>query len=321
MDNNVKVSVLMSIYNESIDQIKESVESMISQTFQDYECIIILDNPDRDDIDALINGYKDPRFRLYKNDSNIGLAMSMNKAASLSKAGILARMDADDIAEEEKLEICYNVITTNKADVVFSNYHFIDGNSVIIDDRYKIEYKEGYVASKEIALSPNQIHHPTVMMRRSIFEAVGGYRNFPCAQDSDLWLRMQEHGAVFYSIMKPLLRYRVNPQGTTQKKLFKQQLTTHYIYSLSIERMQTGKDSYSIENYNDYLKRGGLYSTIQNNLFRFGWWSLNEAKHSALPIQILLRISVFLLVPQLRNYYLMSKKKNRLLSKLGNNEK
>ena len=96
------------------------------------------------------------------------------------------------------------------------------------------------------------------MMRRETFERVGGYRDFPCAQDSDLWMRMQEGGAAFYLLKRPLLKYRINSEGTTQKKYFKQQLTLHYIYSLSIERLETGKDSFSKDNYTDYLSKCGL---------------------------------------------------------------
>ena len=313
-----KVSILMSVYNDPLNYLKESVESIIAQTFTDFECIIIQDNPGRDDVEPFIQGFNDPRFKVYKNEKNLGLALSMNRAAGFASANVFARMDADDIADPRKLELGYDAISKKNADVVFSNYEFIDGNSKIIEDRYKRVFKDGYVVSEDIAMTPNQIHHPTVMMRKSVFEKVGGYRNFPCAQDSDLWLRLQENGAVFYSIAQPLLLYRINPQGTTQMKLFKQQLTTHYIYSLSLERIQTGKDSYSIENYECFLDSHGLNSKWQNKLFRFGWWCLTKAKSVVFPFNQILRLCAFVFVSHFRRYYLMARKKKRLLSKTAN---
>ena len=93
-----KISVIMSIYNETEKFIKECFESLTKQTFSEFEVIVILDNPSRfDEIDDFIRIYGDDRFILHCNDKNLGLAESMNVAITLSSSDILARMDADDI--------------------------------------------------------------------------------------------------------------------------------------------------------------------------------------------------------------------------------
>ncbi len=309
------ISVLMSVYNENEAQIVESVHSMIEQSFRDFELIIVIDNPQRDDIQGIIDQFADDRIRIIRNESNIGLAMSMNVAASYARAKIFARMDADDIAELNRFEVEYDILCNKKADVVFSNYSFINMESDVIDGNYKRKYIEGYVDPEEIALRPNVIHHPTVMMKRGIFEAVGGYRDFPCAQDTDLWLRMQEHGAVFYRTEEKLLKYRISTQGTTQSKYFKQQLTAHYIYKLSIERLVSGNDSYSIANYNTYLLTHGVNSKYNNNLFGFGLKCLRREKITRYPLNLIIRAFVFLIVPQLRHYYLLEIKKKKIIKK------
>lgn len=309
------LSILMSIYNESESQIHESVSSILDQTFADFELIIVCDNPNRDDIDEIMSLYQDERIRLVYNEKNIGLAMSMNKAAELAKADIFARMDADDIAFPNRLQEEYNIFQGGNVDVVFTDYCFIDDQSNDIKQVHSFpENVEGIVPSKMIARTPSLIHHPTVMMRREAFEKVGGYRDFPCAQDSDLWMRMQESDAVFYLLKKPLLKYRINSLGTTQKKYFKQQLTMHYIYSLSIERLEIGKDSFSKENYADYLSRCGIGSKSAEKRFQRALEFLLKAMEARPTGRILYRLLAFVISRQHRNYYLMKRKKEKIIN-------
>lgn len=312
---NTKISVLMSIYNETESQIKESVSSILSQSFVNYELIVVCDNPDRDDIDAIMSLYQDERIRLAYNEKNIGLALSMNKAAKMAKATIFARMDADDIALPTRLEEEYNILQEGNVDVVFSDFSYIDDASNDIKQLHSYpEIVDGIVPSKIIATTPTLIHHPTVMMRREMYERVGGYRDFPCAQDSDLWMRMQESGAVFYLLKKPLLKYRINSEGTTQKKYFKQQLTMHYIYSLSIERLETGADSFSNENYLDYLTKCGMGSKSVEARFQRALGFLRKAMEVGPVARVFYRIVVFVISPLHRKFYFMKKRKEKLIN-------
>src|SRR5690625_4352531 len=117
--------------------------------------------------------------------------MSLNKAATYATTEIYARMDADDISHPKRLRIQYESLLSGKYDLVFSNYTYIDEESKPIarENRYWDEediYK--YLPTKSV------IHHPTVMMTKRIFDKVSGYRNFPSAQDFDLWLRLLEKG-------------------------------------------------------------------------------------------------------------------------------
>lgn len=310
-----EISILMSIYNESESQIHESVSSILNQTFTDFELIIVCDNPNRDDIDDIMSQYQDERIRLAYNENNMGLAMSMNIAAELARANLFARMDADDIAYPNRLQEEYKIFQDSNVDVVFSDYSFIDEQSKDIKQVHSFpDNVEGIVPSKMIATTPSLIHHPTVMMRRESFERVGGYRDFPCAQDSDLWMRMQEMGAVFYLLKKPLLKYRINSEGTTQKKYFRQQLTMHYIYSLSIERLETGKDTFSKENYVDYLSRCGVDSKSAEKRFQRALGVLLKAMETGGIERMIYRILAFLISSQHRNFYLMKRKKEKLLN-------
>lgn len=300
------ISVLMSVYNESETFIRESISSMLIQTFKEFELIIIIDNPDREDVVKIINSFNDSRIIYLKNTSNIGLAMSMNKAAQLAKSNIFVRMDADDVALPLRFELEYHKLLQSHSDLIFSAYLTIDEEGNFIKENINECLIDNIKLRKKIAVKPNLIHHPTVMFTREIFERVGGYRNFPCAQDADLWMRMAEAGCNFIYLPNVLLKYRINSQGVTQTKWFKQQLTVHYIYKLGLERMLKGRDNYSIENYNFFLKKSGIDNSIAERTLLYAHKKLILAQHSYGLYKYWLRISAFLLSRELRLNYLIS---------------
>lgn len=258
-----KISVIMSIYNEPVQFIIACIESIKIQTFSEFEVIVVLDKPDRkQEISDLFLNNCDNRFKLFCNESNFGLAKSMNFAASLSSCDILARMDADDVCIPERFEMELKGINQG-FDVVFSKYLKIN--------------EEGEKISNEIfpstSLSPQQIsagllyrnsyiHHPTVMMKKSALMSVDGYREFPCSQDFDLWLRMNEKGLSFYMCEEPLLYYRVNSSSISSLRWFQQRLTIFYIFRLSLERLFKKTDSFTLQSYDKYLKKNGIESLV-----------------------------------------------------------
>ena len=108
-----KISVIMSEYNTPPNYLRASIESILNQTFKDIE-IVIVDDCGKNDLESIIKEYKDRRIRVIKNDKNIGLVESLNKAIAVSKADILARMDTDDIADENRLEEQYNFMINHE---------------------------------------------------------------------------------------------------------------------------------------------------------------------------------------------------------------
>ena len=102
----VSVSVLMCVYNEDSRYLRESIESIIHQTYQDFEFIIICDNPNNERIILLIEEYAniDNRIKIHINDANIGLTKSLNIGLKLCKGEFIARIDADDVALPNRLD-------------------------------------------------------------------------------------------------------------------------------------------------------------------------------------------------------------------------
>lgn len=248
-----KVSILMSIYNESEKEIKESINSVLDQTYSNIELIIVIDNPR--ECDKYLNILADFRMKnenivIYCNNENIGLAMSMNKGFELSTGEYIARMDADDISLKKRIEVEVDKIESGKYDFVFSGFSYIDENSNELPGTYK------YIEPNKInntLLTTNCIHHPTVLMKKEIFEKMKGYRDFPCSQDYDLWLRLLQSNCKFFMIDDILLKYRIRNNSTTSRKRFLQACTLFYISGLFFERIETKKDSYSKDNYEHFI--------------------------------------------------------------------
>lgn len=251
-----KVSIIMSIYNESNEQIRESVRSILGQTFTDYEFIIVNDEPSNERLRSLSEELKklDKRIRIIYNPKNIGLAMSMNKAARTADGEFLARMDADDIAHPDRIK--EQIKYSHEADLIFSVCNYIN------EDGTTTNRKSTFLTTNQtIKTLPykDTIVHPTVMIRKTTFEQSCGYRNFPCAQDYDLWLRLIEKHARLYSIEEPLLDYRIRDNGISNSNPAKQALTAIYIKRLHKERLKNnGKDGYSTASYQKFMKKQNI---------------------------------------------------------------
>lgn len=316
MEHKPVISVLMSIFNETESQIRESVESILNQTFADLELIIICDDPQRTDVKPILDSFNDRRIVYYQNPHNIALALSMNKASELANADIFARMDADDISELNRFEEELPFLQSGIYDFVCSKYSVIDMQSKSMDYRTDIEDRSTDINS-EVPINPNVIHHPTVMFTRSIFEKVGGYRDFPCAQDADLWLRMHEAGCRFYMVNKKLLKYRLNPNGVTISKRFRSILTINYIYSLSLIRLQKGTDTFSRENYKLYMKNHGYGSAFKEKVFTYSLRlkeiATQKEEMGKVFSATILRTMIFLICPAKRAIFFMRRRKHKLL--------
>lgn len=245
----------MSIYNETISEIRSSVDSILKQTFKDFEFLIVIDNPDYVEAQKLLKEYTDSRIRFFVNEKNIGLAMSMNKLAKVAEGKYLARMDADDIAAPTRLKKEYDYLEKN-TDVflVCTSYHFIDENGETLKMK---SHSLSFDLLDKLLPDTNMIHHPTVLIRSEMFASLGGYRDFPCTQDYDLWLRALYAGYEMKKIDEDLLSYRVRENSTWKSNGMRQQILFFYIRELYKQRKRTGTDSYSKENLQQYLLTNG----------------------------------------------------------------
>ena len=204
-----KVSVLMSIYNGA-RYLQESVESILSQTFTNFEFIII-DDGSTDQSLAILEGYaqQDNRIHLI-SQQNMGLPKSLNKALAIAKGEFIARMDADDISRPERFERQVEYLNNHPYCVALGcEVLQIDMDSapicqmgvLLVHNEIEAELLQGH---------GGVIRHPAVMMRRNALVAIAGYRDdFKTAEDLDLYLRLAEQGQLA-NLSDILLEYRIH---------------------------------------------------------------------------------------------------------------
>ncbi len=249
-----KISVIMSCYNESYNEVKTAIQSILNQTFVDFEFIIIIDNPNNLDIINIIKEVKDKRIIVIKNKENIGLAASLNEGINISKGKYIARMDADDISLPDRLKIEFDYLEKNKnIDIISSNILFIDEKGNLLDRKSQLPQNDMII--KKMMINDSVIVHPAVMFRKDKIVELGNYRLFPTSQDYDLWLRAISANLCFYNIETPLLKYRVRDKSISNSNPRKQYLIRRYIKKMYKERMKKGKDSFSVNDLSKYLKR------------------------------------------------------------------
>ena len=146
--NRPKVSVVMSFYKEPLQWMNLALDSILDQTFRDFEIILICDNPDYKEGIAYAQkrAEQDSRVRLIINDTNIGLTKSLNKGIRLAEGKYIARMDADDIAFPQRFEKQVEFLENNPdVSVCASDVHIINAEGEIVRrDKYKRKYNNNW---------------------------------------------------------------------------------------------------------------------------------------------------------------------------------
>lgn len=273
------IAVVMAVYNEKPEYLKLSIESILIQTFADFEFIIVLDNPENRELEHIITNYakKDQRINFLINENNIGLAESLNRAIRVSKAEIIARMDADDISFPERLEKTYAYLNKHKTKrlvSVISEIIDAEGKTVKLDAELPTDHK---TIVKRLEYF-NFILHPGAVFYKSDFIKVGGYRQFPAAQDYDLWLRYVTNHWEIGILNEHLLKYRVSDTSISSNKSLLQWYCGKYAKQLYHERIRKGKDTFSEKHLVSYLQKKGCKNTRKQQQFKKGLVLCNKAK-------------------------------------------
>lgn len=301
--NRPDVSVIMAVYKEPLKWIIESIESIVRQTFVNIEFIIIIDNNQYLKAIETAYGYakKDMRIKIVINSSNLGLALSLNRALSICTGKYIARMDADDISFPERISIQKIFLDENKdISLVGSWVEKIDENGktfgvMKLPSNFSILKKQIYCRTISF--------HPTWMVRKTVYDSLLGYRPFNISQDYDFLFRAIEFGFKVSNIQRPLLRYRISSENISYKKALYQIKTKSYIKKLSIERLKYNKDSFSTDSLVEFQKSGRLeqkFFSIANNFYLMSMKM--KSKHNLLFLFPLL-FSIFLSKWTRKNIY------------------
>jgi glycosyltransferase involved in cell wall biosynthesis len=215
------ISVVMSVYNGEA-YLHESINSILLQTFTDFEFIIV-DDGSTDNSLSIIKSFSNERIVLF-SQQNSGLARALNNGIKLAKAPLIARMDADDIALPERLQKQYDfmqefpdcVACGSWADVIDKDGNYVYTRETIVD---RIEIKNFFRKSISNKLPSTPFFHSSVMFRIKAFNQVGGYKEYMRrAQDVVLFNKMSSIGDC-YNLPAVLLKYRVVPGAIGGRKM------------------------------------------------------------------------------------------------------
>jgi len=267
---NYPISVVMSIFNGE-QYLAEAIESILSQTFKDFEFIII-DDGSTDKSVQIINSYKDNRIKLIRQE-NKGLASALNIGIKISQGKYIARMDADDISFPNRLELQYNFLENNcicaaagtSAEIIDKDGNYLYTSQVCTDWE---------TIKKRLPDSP--FYHSSVLFKKDIAERCGLYNeNLYISQDKVLFAVMAKYGEL-RNLSDILIKYRISPYAltTNYKKIT---IKRNEIINRALQNGNiTDADAFELKalrkNQSSRFRMGNYY-------FRIGSIYLNENFH------------------------------------------
>lgn len=263
-----KITVLMPIYNGE-KYLKEAINSVLTQTFKDFEFLIINDGS-TDKSDKIIESYSDQRIKILNNDKNLGIQKTLNRGLNLARGEYIARIDADDEwIDINKLQKQVEFLNNN------SKYVLIGAGVSIVDylgkENYKIFLPRTDKEIRKKMLKANQFFHSSIVIRKSALEKTGFYNenvDIKHVEDYDLWLRLGQVGD-FYNLPIIALRYRDINSSISRQNIIEQ-------LKKNISLIKKYRDYYPgfyfalIRNYLKLLIYGyGRLFSLRKYIFRF----------------------------------------------------
>ena len=248
----VKVSVVLSAYNAE-KYIKEAVDSILMQTFTDFEFIIINDGS-MDNTLSILQSYNDKRLNIISRE-NKGIVASSNEGLDIAKGKYIARMDADDISLPTRFEKQVEFLDDNVDYVVVgTNIARCDKDGNFVKNWF---YPEQVIGNIKTMQCPT-VANPSAMIRASAMHNVGGYRPyFWGSEDADCWWRLEEVGKI-YCLQEPLLKYRWHGENCTLNLLVYRLVMSDVVAGYCAKLRRSGKSDTIFSDKNLSEKDGFL---------------------------------------------------------------
>lgn len=200
----MKVSVIMPYFNKK-EFIEASIHSVLSQTFENFEIILIYDDLSQNDFEFIKDFEKlDSRIKVLKNTNNIGAGKSRNKGIECSGGEYIAFLDCDDIWEKNKLQKQLKFMIHKNYEISFTSYNIIDNKENIVGTRKatKVLFYKDLVKSCDIGLST------VIIKKKVLYNKDYRFANLKTKEDYVLWLKLSRDNFNFYGLDKILTKWR-----------------------------------------------------------------------------------------------------------------
>lgn len=283
----VDVSVVMSVYNAE-PYLEDAIKSILGQTYQDFEFIII-DDGSTDQSAEIIKSFHDERI-IFLQQTNKGLAYSLNRGIRESHGKYVARMDADDESLPTRLALQKSFLDEH------ADYVVVGSGAIVMDkdgcELYvvKMPMDDGEIRDR-LPYKPI-FYHSSTMYVKSTFFACGGYNEkiHHFFEDLILWNQMSKNGKL-HNFHEPLIKYRLTPTSITYNKPRDRELTKRIIFKINSGENLSTNDV----NYIESLKRGRSIQQKKSDYY----YSLGNIHHNLLGEQA-----------KAKNYYISALKQN-----------
>ena len=262
------VSIIMPTYNRAA-LLPRSISSILNQTFEDFE-LIIIDDGSTDDTEDVVRGFNDKRIVYIKNNNNLGATTSRNEGIKISKGRFIAFQDSDDEWMPQKLEKQINILNGSAPDlgVVYTGFNRVNGNRREYIPKINVITKEGNI--HEELLKGNFIGTPTLLVKKECFDKSGLFDDrIPRLQDWDLALRLSKYFNFAFIAEPMLIAYQTESSISANEILYSKAM--EIILSKYSSEFRKYKKVFA-----GYLFDTGIYICIQGN-FKKGRAYLKKA--------------------------------------------
>lgn len=265
-----RVSVILPAYNAA-RYIESAVRSVLDQTFTDFE-LIVIDDGSKDDTGVILEAIAagDDRLKVVRRE-NRGLVATLNEMIDRSSAGLIARMDADDLCLPDRLAKQVAFMDAHPDVVLLGGaYWLIDGDgrrlTTIIPPADDTTLQESALVGK------TPVCHPLAVYRKAAVQVVGGYRaETMLAEDLDLWLRLGEVGRIA-CLPDVLLEYRQHAGSISESKQAEQQGKLAEVVRQAYARRGLKRDLPPIKPWRAGTDDDSRYRQV----LKYGWWAFNS---------------------------------------------
>jgi len=272
-----KVSVIMSVYKEPVSEIEIAIDSIIAQTFTNWEMILVIDDPKNEPAKNYLHSLitKEPRIKLLENEKNLGLGASLNRAVTIAQGEYCARMDTEDASQPERLAKQFSYLKKNPTvDLLFAQWREIYPNHTT---RLRQPSACDVRNIKKNFFIKSLLLHPTLMIKTEILKK-HPYPAMSRPEDWVLFLELIRRGYQFDLMEEVLYEYKVDNREKYQKvRTYSRNLFPHLIKNIRhywhnpyfwLYTLRIATEYILTRNRFIYEKTSGLFTIIWKKVFR-----------------------------------------------------